>query len=100
MNLKRKHWDPSKSENTTSQRCKAIFLKQMEEGRRKMGGLAEAAGLGAPPGQGSSKRAKLQGGEKEVVRQQVIDAYREMRGHVVGQASKGSLKKLAKGQAA
>jgi hypothetical protein len=99
VNLKRKHWDRSGSQATASERCKAIFMKQMDDARRKMGGLAESAGLGVAPGGGSGKRAKLQGGEQEAVRQQVIDAYREMRGHVVGQASKGSLKSLAKGKA-
>jgi hypothetical protein len=102
VNLKRKHWDPKAQGNTASARCKAIFLRQMDDARRKLGGLADAsAGPPAAAGAGSgraAKRAKAEGPD-EKVRQQVIDAYREMKGHVVGQASKGSLKQLAKGQA-
>jgi hypothetical protein len=100
VNLKRKHWDPKAQEATASARCKAIFLRQMEDARRKLGGLADAAGVPAVGAGGPAAKKHKAGGADEAVRQQVIDAYREMRGHVVGQANKGSLKQLAKGKAA
>lgn len=31
INLKRKHWDPAAAEQTANDRCKRVFLKQLQD---------------------------------------------------------------------
>ncbi|KXZ42001.1 hypothetical protein GPECTOR_226g496 [Gonium pectorale] len=120
VHLKRKHW--ADQERSANDRCKEIFLKQMQQAQQRMSGGAAAAdeglalaaraggraakplsgaagGAGPAPGKGKKRKAPIDS-ETEAIRQQLIDSYRAAKKGggfhhaAVGNATMNSLAKL------
>ncbi|GLC34627.1 hypothetical protein PLESTB_001240900 [Pleodorina starrii] len=120
VHLKRKHW--ADKEKTANERCKEVFLKQMQQAQQRMAGGAAAAaddegialrragGSGAGAGKGSvggggagpknRKRKAPMDEETEELRQRVIESYRAAKkdggfhNAAVGHATMSSLSHL------
>lgn len=92
VNLKRKHWDPQAAQQASSERCQKLFVKQMEEAKKR------ASLVGGLEGGRVPHKPKLRAGEREALRQKVIAAYRQQRNTVqtVGAANNDSLAQLVK----
>ncbi|GAX81756.1 hypothetical protein CEUSTIGMA_g9184.t1 [Chlamydomonas eustigma] len=97
VHLKRKHW--TNQERTASDRCKEIFLKQIEGARRK----DEALRAGVPVSVNTvSSRCKkwsahdaLSQAEKERLRTDVIEAYRAQKKGVDGNSHGATMSSLS-----
>ncbi|GFR40197.1 hypothetical protein Agub_g757 [Astrephomene gubernaculifera] len=115
VHLKRKHW-AEQQERSDNERCKNIFLKQMQQAQQRLeggGGEADegqprrggkAAGAGQQQKQQQQKKDKKRKApmdeETEALRQQVIESYRATKkgggyhNAAVGNATMSSLSQL------
>lgn len=78
VNLKRKHWQ--NKERTAAERCKDVFVKQMNDATRHEAGLTD--GHGALQARSSKKKGVS---VEERARLDVIEAYRQNKRRPAGE---------------
>jgi len=90
VHLKRKHWDEAAAQKAEHERCKRVFLSQMNMAQQQQ---QQAGGKGG----GKPAASKVQNEDNSQLRAEVIEAYRSRRKQPAeGRATLGTLKHLVK----
>jgi hypothetical protein len=92
-------YDRTNQEKTASDRCKEIFLKQIEGARRKDEALRAGVPISAISDPGSGKKRYAHGSlsqaEKERLRKDVIEAYRAQKKGIDGSSHGATMSSLS-----